>query len=52
LNDVERSISRVKLDPGAEIITPVDTGWEEEEEVWCVEDGRDEEGAMIDIGVD
>jgi hypothetical protein len=50
LNDVERSISRVKLDPGAEIITPVDTGGEEE--VWCVEDGRDEEGAMFDIGVD
>jgi hypothetical protein len=52
LNDVERSISRVKLDPGAEIITPVDRGGEGEEEVWCVEDGRDDEGDMIDVGVD
>jgi hypothetical protein len=32
LNDVERSISRVKLDPGAEIITPVDRGGEGEME--------------------
>jgi hypothetical protein len=63
LNDVERSISRVvKLDPGAEIMTPVGGvggereggrggGGEGEREVWWVEDRGDEEGEHIDVGV-
>ena len=60
MNDVERSISRVvKLDPGAEIMTPVEGGGGEreggrgggEKEVWLVEDRGDEEGKHIDVGV-
>ena len=61
MNDVERSISRVvKLDPGAEIMTPVGGGEREggggrggegEKEVWWVEDRGDEEGEHIDVGV-